>query len=179
MRAPRMMRGGRGGGRGGRGFGGRGGGRGFRRDEGPPSEVVEIGRVIHEVESEMLCRLSHAKGMVPMFNAGIYLENKTKIGKIDEILGPLTQIMFTVKPDPGVQAKTFQDDDIVYIGTEKLLPLARFTDGGSGGRGGGRGGRGGGRGGRGGGRGGRGARFGGRSPGRGRGRGGMRGRGRY
>ena len=36
-------RGGFGGGRGGRG--GRGGGRGFQRDEGPPAEVVEAGRV--------------------------------------------------------------------------------------------------------------------------------------
>ena len=113
--------------RGGR-FGGRGGGRGFRREEGPPSEVVEVGKVLHEVESELLCKLSHATTMVPMFNSGIYLENKTKIGKIDEILGPLTQIMFTVKLDPGVQSKEFKDGDSFYIGTEKLLPLVRFTN---------------------------------------------------
>ena len=56
---------------------------------------------MHEVESELLCKLTHKTGMVPMFNSGIYLENKTKLGKIDEILGPLTQIMFTVKLDPG------------------------------------------------------------------------------
>ena len=81
--------------------------------------------------------------------------------------------MFTVKPDPGIVAKSFKKDDPIYIGTDKLLPITRFTNPGKpsgGGRGGG--GRGGGRGGRGGGR----------SPGRGgrgfSGRGGGRGRGR-
>jgi len=64
--------------------------------------------------------------------------------------------MFTVKPDPGIVAKSFGKDDPIFIGTEKLLPLSRFTNpgkpsGGGRGRGGGRdGGRG--RGGRDGGR---------------------------
>jgi len=90
MRAPTSMgRGGRGGGRGGRdggrGFGGRGGGgRGFR-DEGPPDFVVEVGQMMHECESEMICRVSHKESKIPHFNAGIYLENKKKIGKVDEV----------------------------------------------------------------------------------------------
>jgi len=176
-------------------MGGRGGGRGFR-DEGPPDSVVEIGKVLHECESELVCKLSQTDTKIPYFNAGIYLENKKKIGKVDEIFGPINLVMFTIKMDPGIVAKSFQGEDLVYISPDKLLPLSRFTGGGGGGggrgRGGGRGGeRGGGRGGRspggrGGGRGfggrspgGRG--FGGRSPG-GRGfggRGGGRGRGRF
>jgi hypothetical protein len=36
--------------------------------------------------------------------------------------------MFTVKPDPGIVAKSFKADDQVFIGTEKLLPLSRFTN---------------------------------------------------
>lgn len=82
---------------------------------------------------------------VPYFNAGVYLENKRKIGKIDEILGKVAEVFFTVKMDPGVVAKSFQKDDVVYIGTDKLLPLARFTNppkesgAGRGGRGDGRG----------------------------------------
>ena len=102
---------------------------------------------MHECENEMVCSLTHSSGMVPYFNAGIYLENKKKIGKVDEIFGPLQKVMFTVKPDPGVIAKSFQADDIFYIDTMKLLPLSRFTNtGGSKPSGGGRG-RGGGRGG--------------------------------
>jgi len=65
---------------------------------------------------------------VPYFNAGIYLENKKKIGKVDEILGKINEVYFTVKMDPGVVAKSFQPKDSVYIGTDKLLPLARFTN---------------------------------------------------
>jgi H/ACA ribonucleoprotein complex subunit 1 len=62
--------------------------------------------------------------------------------------------MFTVKPDPGIVAKSFKKDDKFFIGTEKLLPMIRFTQPGkpSGGRGAKAGGRSGGAGGRSGGR---------------------------
>ena len=187
MRPP--IRSGRGGGRDGRGgrspggrggFTGRspgggrgGGGRSFQRDEGPPAEIVEAGSVVHECESELVC-LWNVNDKVPYFNAGVYLENKRKIGKVDEILGKVSEIYFTVKMDPGILAKSFQPKDLVYVGTDKLLPLTRFTNPnapggggrGAGGRGAGRGG-----GGRGGPRGGRGGA--GRSPaGRGRSAGG-------
>ncbi|KAF0689543.1 hypothetical protein As57867_018982, partial [Aphanomyces stellatus] len=138
-----------GGGRGGgRGFGGRGGGRGGF-EEGPPATVVELGTFMHACEDEMVYKSTSDK--VPYFNAGVYLENKTKIGKLDEILGAINDVMFTVKPDSGVAAKSFKSGDKVYISPDKLLPLSRFTDQGKssgGGRGaaGGRGGRGGGRG---------------------------------
>jgi len=170
--------GGRGGRGGGRGDGGRGGGRGGRggfRDEGPPDQIVEAGNVLHECESELVCKWS-VENKVPYFNAGVYLENKRKIGKIDEILGKISEVFFTVKMDPGVVAKSFQKDDVVYIGTDKLLPLARFTNppkesGGRGGRTGRGDGRGGGRGG------GRGFSPSGRGAARGGGRGGSFGRG--
>ena len=174
---------GRGGGRG--GFAGRGRGGGFpARDEGPPAEIIVAGNVVHDCESELVCRWNVAD-KVPYFNAGVFLENKRKIGKVDEILGPISQLYFTIKMDPGVLSKSFQPNDSVYIGTDKLLPLVRFTNpaasGGSGGRSsGGRGRGGGGRGGGGrggaspGGRGGRGG-GGGRSPGRGFSSGGGRG----
>lgn len=110
-------RGGRGGGRGGRGF----------REEGPPDQVVEAGSVAHECESELVCKWTMPE-KVPYFNAGIYLENKKKIGKVDEILGKINEVYFTVKMDTGVAAKSFQENDLVYIGTDKLLPLSRFTN---------------------------------------------------
>ena len=129
--------------------------------------------------------------MIPYFNAKIYLENKSEIGKIEEVFGPINKVYFTVKPSMGINSSSFQLHDKVYISTMKLLPLSKFTNetkGGGGGGGRGRGGaggrfaRGGGRGG--GGRGGRGPPGGfrgggGRGPGgafRGRGGGGGRGR---
>ncbi|GAA6061639.1 hypothetical protein JCM10212_002516 [Sporobolomyces blumeae] len=152
-------RGGRGGGfRGGAGRGGRGGGRGGFGgfNDGPPAEVVEIGTFMHAVEGEMLCA-STLPSKVPYFNAPIYLPTKAAIGKVDEILGPINEVYFTIKPSAGIVATSFSAGDKVCIGTDKLLPIERFLPqpkapagpkpkkrGGAGGRGGGgRGGRGG------------------------------------
>ncbi|BGP38817.1 H/ACA snoRNP pseudouridylase subunit [Rhodotorula kratochvilovae] len=218
------FRGGRGGGadRGGRGGfsrgapggrggfssrGGRGGFGGGYRDDGPPAEVVEIGTFLHAVEGEMLCA-SSLPSKVPYFNAPIYLPTKAPIGKVDEILGPINEVYFTIKPQAGIVATSFTAGDKVCISTDKLLPIERFLPqpkapagskpkkrggaaGGRGGRGAPRGGRGGfsSRGGgggfsRGGGGGGRGGGFGGgrgggfSRGGGGGGRGAPRGRGR-
>ena len=138
--------------------------------------IVEAGSVVHDCEGELVCRWTMSE-KVPYFNAGMYLENKKRIGKVDEILGKVSDIIFSIKMDPGVQAKSFQPNDLIYIGTDKLLPLSRFTSPNApksslgGGRG--RGGRSGGRGGGGRSPGGRGFSPGGRGrvQGRGRGRG--------
>ncbi|KAI1090522.1 Gar1/Naf1 RNA binding region-domain-containing protein [Rostrohypoxylon terebratum] len=181
--APRG-RGGFGGGS--RGF--RGGGRGGfnNRDMGPPDTILEMGSFLHACEGEMVCESVNPK--VPHFNAQIFLENKTAVGKVDEVLGPINQVYFTIKPSEGIQAASFKPGDKFFIGAEKLLPLEKFLpkpkpppgapkvkkpSRGGGGRGGGRGGpmrggRGGGGFGRGGpSRGGRGSFGGGRGGGRG------------
>ncbi|ETV76784.1 hypothetical protein H257_09237 [Aphanomyces astaci] len=120
--------GGRGGGRGfsggrggGRGFGGRGGGRGGF-DEGPPATVVELGVFLHACEDEMVYKSTSDK--VPYFNAGAFLENKTKIGKVDEILGAINDVMFTVKPDAGVAPKSFKAGDKVALEVGVVLRAA-------------------------------------------------------
>lgn len=130
-------------------IGGRGGGRGGfqQRDMGPPDTVLgvyiffvspttsidvfsttpfaEIGSFQHDVESEMLCSLT-APTKIPYFNAPIYLQNKTQIGKVDEILGPINEVYFTVKMEQGMLASSFKKEDKVYISGEKLLPIERF-----------------------------------------------------
>ncbi|XP_043919380.1 H/ACA ribonucleoprotein complex subunit 1 [Protopterus annectens] len=166
----------RGGGRGGgfnrggfnRGGGGRGGGGrgGFNRggfDQGPPENVVVLGEFMHPCEDDIVCKCT-AEG-VPYFNAPVYLENKSQIGKVDEIFGQLRDFCFSVKLSENMKASSFKKLQKFYIDPAKLLPLQRFLPrppgekgpprgGGRGGRGrggGGRGGRGGGRGGFGGG----------------------------
>ncbi|RKP39106.1 Gar1/Naf1 RNA binding region-domain-containing protein [Dimargaris cristalligena] len=188
-------RGGRGGGRGGFGGdrGGRRGGYGGRSfDQGPPESVVELGSFKHACEGEMVYKSTNTH--VPYFNAPVYLEDKTLIGKVDEILGPITEVHFTVKPAEGLAATSFKSNDSVFIAPDRLLPLERFLPkpvsqdrvkkagaGGRGGRGGprgggfDRGGRGGFGGGRGGGRGGFGGDRGGSRGGFGGDRGGSRG----
>jgi H/ACA ribonucleoprotein complex subunit 1 len=73
----------------------------------------------------MVCALTEPT-KVPYFNAPIYLQNKTQIGKVDEILGPINQVFFTVKMEQGMNATSFKKDDKVYIGGDKLLPIERF-----------------------------------------------------
>ncbi|KAH0285411.1 Gar1-domain-containing protein [Aureobasidium namibiae CBS 147.97] len=118
----------RGGSRGG-GFS-RGGGGGFRggrggfAPQGPPDQVYEMGTFMHASEGEMVCTSTNVK--IPYFNAPIYLENKTAVGKVDEILGPINQVYFTIKPQEGIVATSFKNGDKFYIGGDKLLPLERF-----------------------------------------------------
>lgn len=86
---------------------------------------VEMGSFVHAVEDEMLCCSSMAD-KVPYFNAPIYLQNKSPIGKVDEILGPINEVYFSVKMGEGMVANSFKKGDKVYIGSDKLLPLERF-----------------------------------------------------
>ena len=83
-----------------------------------------MGQFLHSCEGEMVCKSINVK--IPYFNAPIYLENKKQIGKVDEILGPLNEVFFTVKLDHGVVATSFEKNDKVYIGGDKLLPVERF-----------------------------------------------------
>lgn len=85
---------------------------------------IAMGSFLHACEGEMVCKSINPK--IPYFNAPIFLENKSQIGKVDEILGPLNEVYFTVKMQEGMIAKSFKPDDKVYIGTDKLLPLERF-----------------------------------------------------
>ena len=123
---------------------GRGGDRrgGLQRPLGPPDHVVgesctqcltslsfttllEVGSFLHAVEDEMFCS-SLLSGKVPHFNAPIYLQNKSMIGKVDEILGPINEVYFSVKMGEGMVASSFKRGDKIYIGGDKLLPIERF-----------------------------------------------------
>ena len=95
-----------------------------QRDFGPPDQILEIGTFMHACEGEMVCESTNPK--VPQFNAQMFLENKTAVGKIDEVLGPINQVYFTIKPTDGIQAGSFKPGDKFFIGSEKLLPMERF-----------------------------------------------------
>ncbi|CAN1245993.1 Putative H/ACA ribonucleoprotein complex subunit 1-like protein 1 [Linum grandiflorum] len=142
---------------------------------------AEVSKFVHACEGDAVTKLTNEK--IPYFNAPIFLENKTQIGKVDEIFGPINESFFSIKMMEGIVANSYSAGDKFFIDPMKLLPLARFLTQPKGAASATRGGRGGGRGGfRGGGRGGgfrgRGAPRGGRGPPRG-GRGGFRGRGRF
>ncbi|GBB83649.1 hypothetical protein RclHR1_10350005 [Rhizophagus clarus] len=96
----------------------------FAPQHGPPDKVTEMGLFLHACEGDMVCKSVNTK--IPYFNAPIYLENKNLIGKVDEILGPMNEVYFTVKLDSGIVATSFKPNDKVYIGEDRLLPLERF-----------------------------------------------------
>ncbi|KAF9561650.1 H/ACA snoRNP pseudouridylase subunit, partial [Lunasporangiospora selenospora] len=106
--------------------GGRGGRGGFggAPSYGPPESVTEMGSFMHACEGEMVCKSTNEK--IPYFNAPIYLENKSQIGKVDEILGPMNELYFTIKLQDGMVATSFKSNDKVFIAPDKLLPLERF-----------------------------------------------------
>lgn len=124
------------GGSGGRGsFGGRGGSRGGGRggfgnnrgfDQGPPSYVIPYGVYLHKSENQFVVKCTDM-ARFPKFNRGVYLENKAKVGTVDEILGPLNAFYFSVKPAEGVNAGSFKEGQVFYMSPEDLLSTDRFT----------------------------------------------------
>jgi H/ACA ribonucleoprotein complex subunit 1 len=46
---------------------------------------------MHPCEGDMVCKSTNTK--IPYFNAPVYLENKSQIGKVDEILGPMNEVV--------------------------------------------------------------------------------------
>lgn len=51
---------------------------------------------------------------------------QTAIGKVDEVLGPINRLIFTIKPQEGIVATSFKAGDRFYIGGDKLLPLEKY-----------------------------------------------------
>ena len=47
----------------------------------------------------------------------IYMENKTLIGKVDDVFGPVTGPGIAIKPADGVKGESFQAGDKVGIMT--------------------------------------------------------------
>lgn len=123
-------------GKGGKGKGGKGAPR--WEDDTPPEWIEEVGFAMHTAEDELVCKSVHAN--VPMFNQRIFLENKESIGKLDEIFGPINNIMFSIKMAEGMKASSFKKGSKFYIDSTKTLPLSRFLeDGKKGGKGKGKG----------------------------------------
>jgi len=50
---------------------------------------AEVSTFIHACEGDAVTKLTNEK--IPFFNAPIYLQNMTQIGKVDEIFGPINE----------------------------------------------------------------------------------------
>ena len=69
---------------------------------------------------------------VPMFNQTVYTSktpnDSTSLGKIDEILGPVKDFMFTVIPKDGIQTGSVKDETKIYLDKNFFLPMTTFTN---------------------------------------------------
>ena len=125
----------------------RGGGQGFRGRGGPVRQprqasgvVVELGEYLHSTPEHMLFKSTSSD--VPMFNQPVSTSEKGEpaLGKVDEILGPVSHYFFTVIPALGVKIDKVKPGQKVYMDRAFLLPLDRFLNPPKSSLGGGRGG---------------------------------------
>ena len=59
----------------------------------------------------MCCTVLEKK--VPLLMRSIYKENKTLIGKVDDVFGPVTAPGIAIKPTEGVKGESFKSGDKV------------------------------------------------------------------
>lgn len=113
--------------RGGNRGGSRGGFKGGQRNnwDEPPTSIIEVGKVMHPCEEYIVLK-NTLEGRVPKFNHPLYLENKSKIGVIDDVFGPISEFMFSVKCDTGVKPSSFKEGAKIYMNPEHFLPIERF-----------------------------------------------------
>ncbi|KAF0896700.1 hypothetical protein E2562_027045 [Oryza meyeriana var. granulata] len=90
----------------------------------PEVRNTEVSTFMHACEGDAVTKLTNEK--VPYFNAPIYLQNKTQVGKVDEIFGPINESCFSIKMLEGIIATSYSEGDKFYIDPMKLLPLSRF-----------------------------------------------------
>ena len=45
----------------------------------------------------------------------IYLQNKNKVGKVDDVFGIMSKAGIAIKPDEGVKAESFKAGDAVRL----------------------------------------------------------------
>ncbi|CAH9108128.1 unnamed protein product [Cuscuta europaea] len=91
--------------------------------EGPPSDVIQVFAFMHACEGDAVTKLTNEKIMY--FNAPIYMQNKTHIGKMDEIFSPISESLISIKMMERIIASSYSSGDKFHIDPVKLLPLAR------------------------------------------------------
>ena len=67
----------------------------------------------HECEGLLICNVIGEK--VPLLMRTIYMQNKNKIGKVDDVFGPMTKAGIAIQPEEGVKGSSFKAGDKVSI----------------------------------------------------------------
>jgi H/ACA ribonucleoprotein complex subunit 1 len=111
-----------------------------------PERIEEFAKYLHPAKDNTMVFKQLHSDFVPKFASPIFLQNKEKIGTVDEIFGPINDVHLSVNPVEGIQAANFTVGSVVYIGSDRVLPARMFLEennpkgkqpgGGRGGRGG-------------------------------------------
>ena len=80
-------------------------------DQGPPEYVEQVAEFSHACEGMLIC--FNTTDNVPLLMRSIYLQNKTKVGKVDDVFGGISKSGIAIKPDEGVKAESFKAGDKV------------------------------------------------------------------
>ena len=91
----------------------------------PPEQTMLCGKYLNSSEGELVYSVP-IKGQVPRFNAFVYTQALVKIGRIDEVFGNIDDILFSVRPAPGVQPNSFTEGDEVYCSVTKIDPVEKI-----------------------------------------------------
>lgn len=105
--------------------GGPRGGGNFNRDQGPPERVDPVCVFSHTCGDQIIVKSLDSK-KVPKFNRGIYTENKSKVGTVDEIFGPIDGFYYSIKLVEGVSGDSYKPGDKFCMGWDDTLPIDRF-----------------------------------------------------
>jgi H/ACA ribonucleoprotein complex subunit 1 len=122
--------GGRGGGRGGNSRGGsRGGGRGGFSSGGNfkdevPDSIEPVGTYVQNSQELLVFKSIHQN--IPLCDSPAFLEDKSLLGKITEVLGPINSVLFAVEVDKDAKKKTWKVGEKCFINPRRTLPLERF-----------------------------------------------------
>jgi H/ACA ribonucleoprotein complex subunit 1 len=93
-------------------------------DQGPPEYVDVVAEFSHACEGMLICNV--VGGNVPLLMRSIYLQNKNKIGKVDDVFGPMSKPGLAIKPDDGVKAESFKAGDKLYADPQQTRQTSFF-----------------------------------------------------
>ncbi len=86
--------------------------------------MIPVAKYQQTVEGLMCCYIMEKK--VPLLMRSIYKENKTLIGKVDDVFGPVTAPGIAIKPVEGVKGESFSEGEVVYADPYELRDITFF-----------------------------------------------------
>ena len=78
----------------------------------------------HACEGMLICNV--IGGNVPLLMRSIYLQNKNKIGKVDDVFGTMGKPGLAIKPDEGIKAESFKAGDKLYADPQQTRQTSFF-----------------------------------------------------